>query len=147
MTKYPKTSIRLTAEDRAVIARLREGLGLRTTTDTIRLALRELDARALAERGATMSTTYDPPKVKEQLCRLCQGSGDWYTWGKCPECHGTGENPDEQTRWQCREQAIANTGYRESGAEMADQMQRQGGLPQTVKDEYRRLCRKAGVTP
>ncbi|HUS83493.1 MAG TPA: hypothetical protein VM013_09605 [Dehalococcoidia bacterium] len=60
MTAYPKTTIRLTAEDKAVIARLRKRLGLRTATDVIRLALRELDARGIAERGGQ---TVDKPTI------------------------------------------------------------------------------------
>jgi len=56
VTAYPKTTIRLTAQDKAIIAGLRERLGLRTTTDVIRLALRTLDAQAPAERRQTVET-------------------------------------------------------------------------------------------
>ncbi len=66
---------------------------------------------------------------------------------ECYRCQGTGEvETDGDMRAECREQAIANTGYRESGSEMADGMAHRG-LPWVVADEYQRLCRKRGIRP
>jgi len=91
-SRYPKTSIRLTSEDKAIIASLRARLGLRTTTDVIRLALRELDARGISQRRKTVET-----HVIE--CESCAATGehgvpatthstnpDWSGYNLCQEC-------------------------------------------------------------
>ena len=83
-------------------------------------------------------------------CNRCGGTGyigaQW-EHNICPDCAGTGEGPsDDDIRFDCMQQAIENTGYRSSGSEMADTMAGRK-RPFVVDDEYKRLCRKAGVKP
>lgn len=44
-TKHPATTIRLTDDDRTLIATLKQRLGVRSTTELIRMALRALENR------------------------------------------------------------------------------------------------------
>ena len=51
-------------------------------------------------------------------------------------------------QYACYQMAITNTGYRESGREFADTMNDGAtGMDPVVANEYRRLCRYAGITP
>jgi len=86
-------------------------------------------------------------------CNKCHGTGSHTRNGQpenCPYCEGTGEiESEDDIRWACREKAIANTHYRESGSEMADTMSGEirTGLPAVVRLEYERLCRTKGIKP
>ena len=83
-------------------------------------------------------------------CNACDGTGyvgaSW-EHNICRACAGTGEGEtNDDIRARCYERAIENTGYRSGGAEMADTME--GRKPPVVVDmEYRRLCKKSGVSP
>jgi len=86
------TTIRLTDDDRAIIARLHASTGREHVSSIIRLALRELNARGITERRQTVET-----HVIE--CESCAATGehgvpatthstnpDWSGYNLCQQC-------------------------------------------------------------
>jgi len=66
------TTMKLTDEDKAIIAGLKDRLGLRNTSDIIRQALRTLDAQGITERGGQTVKTEN--RVIE--CESCAVTGE-----------------------------------------------------------------------